>query len=239
MKKVLFWFFQNPTAMTALISILIALLAYLYQRREKKKYRAYEIAVDYANDIIPRMRIVNSIIESLGLQSIFKKLEGFTSFDNLELISLLKKQDLCINDIEARLKSIESLHFNVAQIGNCIDFQSKTNWKLISEVPEDKVFDLNAKVFKRFTIDTLNKMEAMAMLMRYNLADEKMIYQSLHQTFLSSIFICYYFIAVDNFLGDNRYFDNMIWLYWQWNHRKQKERKKTLHNSTPYKSMKL
>ena len=56
-------------------------------------------------------------------------------------------------------------------------------------------------------------------------ADETIVYQSLHQTFFSTIKMLYYKIAVQNNVTKDKYYTHTIKLYKQWRDRdKQNER---------------
>ena len=65
----------------------------------------------------------------------------------------------------------------------------------------------------------LNNLEWFAMSCRYGLADEKMLYQSLHQTFLSHIWLLYFYICKSNFNNEDKLYTNIIWLFNLWKDR--------------------
>lgn len=67
--------------------------------------------------------------------------------------------------------------------------------------------------------DLLNILEYFCMYLNTGVADEKVIYQSLHQSFLAVVKVCYYDIAVLNETGKDKYYTNIIELYSHWNNR--------------------
>lgn len=72
------------------------------------------------------------------------------------------------------------------------------------------------------TISTLNKLEWIAMNFTSNIANEKVIYQSLHQVYLKTCLSGYIIIANRNREGHEKYYLNLIEHYNDWNKRKQK-----------------
>ena len=74
--------------------------------------------------------------------------------------------------------------------------------------------------------DMLNQLEWFSMSCRYGLADEKIIYQSLHQAFLETVRVLYPFISKSNIDNEDKFYTNIIWLQDKWNKRRTKIRKK-------------
>lgn len=72
------------------------------------------------------------------------------------------------------------------------------------------------------TVHTLNKLEWIAMNFTSNIANEKIIYQSLHQVYLKTCLSGYIIIANRNREGHEKYYLNLIEHYNNWNKRKQK-----------------
>lgn len=69
----------------------------------------------------------------------------------------------------------------------------------------------------------LNKLEYMAMEFRTGLADEEIVYQSLHQLYLSLVKSLYGSIALVNIKQTDKYYSNVIWLYGKWAERYSKK----------------
>lgn len=67
--------------------------------------------------------------------------------------------------------------------------------------------------------DTLNLLEYFCMNFNSGIADESVVYQSLHQSFLAVIKMLYYFIATQNKTGKDKYYTNIIKLYNKWSKR--------------------
>lgn len=65
----------------------------------------------------------------------------------------------------------------------------------------------------------LNNLELFAMSCRYELADEKMIYKPLHDSFLSYMWLFSFYICKLNVNKGNKMFTNAIWLFNLWKER--------------------
>lgn len=64
--------------------------------------------------------------------------------------------------------------------------------------------------------DTLNNLEYMCMYIATNVADEKCIYNSLHQQFLKAIALLYFEISFTNTDNKDKYYTNIIHVYNLW-----------------------
>jgi len=124
-EKLFEWFFATPTSIIALISAIIALLAYKYQRRLQKKYNACLIAERYAKEILPRMRIFKSILEDIGVIGLLPHTEGVSRFDLAELKDLLQKDNRDVNAIKSRFMTITIDMWKKAILKTGSDFCSK------------------------------------------------------------------------------------------------------------------
>ena len=54
---------------------------------------------------------------------------------------------------------------------------------------------------------------------RYGLADEELIYQSLHQVFLSTVLMLYPIICESNTSNEDKHYTSIIWLFVKWRDR--------------------
>lgn len=74
--------------------------------------------------------------------------------------------------------------------------------------PENKI--------RSIITDTLNILEYLSMYINTKVADEKYIYNSLHQQFLQSIWLLYFEISLVNTDNKDKYYTNIIQLYNVW-----------------------
>ena len=233
------WLFSIPMPLVAMVSAAVALSAYLYQRNEKRKQKAYEVAAAYANHLIPRFRIIGYILEEIGMKEHTRKFTDMMRFDNSELNKYLQDWGKTNLDFYDLMKKIDRdiIERSVAKAGyNIIDYWGYT---LISGQAQEHRPDIYRIGFEKMVINFLNELESMAMLFRYNIADEKIVYQSMHQSYLGHMSNWYYFISYDNYTNECRYYDNLIWLYHKWNCRKSKRSRRFKRWAYSYKGRKL
>lgn len=70
----------------------------------------------------------------------------------------------------------------------------------------------------------LNKLEWMSMYFNLGVADENVVYQSLHQTMLNTITALYIWISYRNTDPCEKYYDNVITLFNRWHEKRNKKR---------------
>ncbi len=171
------------------------------------------------------MRIFKSILEDIGVIGLLPHTEGVSRFDLAELKDLLQKDNRDVNAIKSRFMTITIDMWKKAILKTGSDFCSKEWYNMLTAeaVADPHIISIS---FEKFAHNLLNDLEAMATSLRYNIADEKLIYQSLHQTYINYKRIFYFFISNENTLDENRYYENIVWLYCKWESRKQTQHKK-------------
>lgn len=220
--KVVKWLFSNPTAIIALMSMLIALLAYKHQRKSTRKQNAVLTAEKYAREMLPRMRYIYILLDRAMLITTCNKFTDFRFFTEKELHELLLKAETDEAKFKTALNGLkkENLNDAIAFSGGS-EYIHQQHLALLEIA--DNTPNILGTAATRFIKDFLNDMEAMATLLRYNIADEKLIYQSLHQTYLKYMKYWYFFISDENRKDQDRFYSNTIWLYNHWSKRKNKD----------------
>lgn len=72
--------------------------------------------------------------------------------------------------------------------------------------------------YDKDALNLLNKLEQFAMYLNNNIADEEVIYQSIHQTYIKTVVSMYFDIAnMNDHTKNDKYFTNIITLYNTWN----------------------
>jgi hypothetical protein len=64
--------------------------------------------------------------------------------------------------------------------------------------------------------EILNNLEFFAMHFTHGTADDSVVYQSLHQSYIETIRLLYYDIAANNIPGESKLYTNTIELYNKW-----------------------
>jgi len=75
-------------------------------------------------------------------------------------------------------------------------------------------------------VTLLNHLEYFSMQFTSKVADEKAVYQSLHQAFLKTIKLMYVYIAMMNKNNNSKYYTNIIELFTSWEKRRVKHTEK-------------
>lgn len=75
-------------------------------------------------------------------------------------------------------------------------------------------------------VEFLNALEYFSMAFVQNVADDDVVYQSLHQTFLGMVKYFYFLIVFRNRSSENKYYTNITDLYIKWLKKEQKQKNK-------------
>ena len=225
MKLFFEWLFATPTPLVAVISAIIAYLAYNHQRKLNKKNRALTIAEMYAEKVIPRLRYVASLLGAIECEVYTAEFNSPKDFTEQELTEFLKKKNINIEDFKSLFKNIKKEDLEKAYIqSGCNSYISECHKCLIysTQINNEGIGD----AIYKFILDLLNDIEAFSSQFYYNIAEEELVYPILHQTFLSHIKNLYFFIAERNRFDQDRYYLFTIWLYDRWVIRKEKQSNK-------------
>lgn len=192
--------------------------------------RAIDLSEYYKDNILTYLSAINYVFEISGVNKILDTIhpKNMKRFDKTELNKLFTPD---------QIKSLRNIQ------------QSPRFVKAVLEANEIYDLDLNIRIFtmeeyhddkkkKICKIDTesvsvafmsnlinrvLNNMEFFALHFKHKTADESVIYQSLHQTYLRSIPYLYYYIANANSDPSEKLYTNVIWLYEEWNKTKNQK----------------
>lgn len=231
--------FEIITLIIAACSALCAFLVYFYQRRQAKKTGACDLAKYYAETIIPRASFISYVFSANSYVSTCKDV---FSLDKISVFTKTEMEKIMATASEDEKKIIESnkapkpdtLLFHRIRLSEAKDELEMYN-NLLDRRNTDDALQKNQKILDElfllsgFECDRatlLNDLEAFSMRCRYKVANEKFLYQSLHQTFLADIQMLYYSIAVCNINGEDKYFTNLIWLFNVWKKRLIKNKTK-------------
>lgn len=173
----------------AIITFLSVFLFYLDYRSKKSKEMAEKsilVAEKFANEIISRISIISLVFKSAGLTDIAKRVK-FTKFYDFDSTELNELYDQ--KAIDKYLNTLNSLSFNVG----------------------DKEQGALA-----YVSETLNCLEYLCMYVATDVADEKYIYDSLHDVFFTIVHLLYIIIAFRNKDYKNVYYSNLSYVFNTW-----------------------
>lgn len=213
------------------ISVLCAFLAYRHQKNRSKKAEACNLAQYYANSIIEKYGLIITVFNSTGLTELVKTkldLKELKDFDKNELTRLLEKKNMTLDSFKAKMENISPEAIFEAMV-NCASSEADRDQKIRSYLDQGK--DGKNQIINGFFLQRdfrheigflLNELEWFSMSCRYGLADEKLLYQSLQQSYLSTVWILYYYISIQNIKNEDKYYTNVIWLFTVWYERLNK-----------------
>ena len=233
-------FFDHPetifdfgTMLVAAVSAFCAFLAYHNQRTRSAKSAACDLAKYYANNIIERYTFVDDVYSSNGYTELVKKIfpiSKIKEFTYQEMLDFIKES----SNGACPLKNAPSipdelfLKYKLCNVKSAAEqaqyAHQNSQHKMIEEDESKKnplQNDLHVVEGK-----LLNDLEWFSMQCRYGVADEKLLYQSLHQTFLAEVQLLYLQISIVNRSSEDKYYTNTIWLFEKWKNRLMKYRAK-------------
>ena len=162
------------------------------------------------------------MLELTGLKKHCDKFSGFIDFTAKELDESLRKAECTADDFINLFKNIDTGILDAAFVNSGCSSHVRPFHESIYIIMD---CDSKKIAFHKYIIDLLNDLEAFSLQFHYNLADEKLVYQSLHQTFLDNMRNWYFFISNENRFDQDRSFLNVIWLYQVWEKRKDADEK--------------
>jgi hypothetical protein len=170
--------------------------------------------------------LMANVFHFTGLEEYVKDcicLGEIKSFDREELERLLSGKGVRpeefykrINDVDpfvilnCRLASTYSAQERESVLKDSVEVDPETGERKLKNAP----FILN--YFGQERANLLNQLEWFGMNCRYGLADEELLYQSLHQTYLNIVWVLYPFISRSNTCNEDKHYTNVAWLFDKW-----------------------
>lgn len=175
--------------------------------------RAIDLSEYYKNNILNYYPALKYIFDETGISKIVGNLriDQLNDFDIQELKTLFSSEQI------KKLKEIQNSEEFAKTVINAnviYGLKSSIDIKLNSENAMLTAYISN------IVNELLNNMEFFALHFSHKTADESVIYQSLHQTFLEIVQYNYYEIAERNIDSTSKYYTNVIWLFNIWRNRK-------------------
>lgn len=183
--------------------------------------KAIDLSEYYKDNILAYIAAMEYIFDNSGISEIFSKIDksNIELFDQKELFIYIKDED------RDKLKKIQNtVKFSeVIANANAI-YNLGLNDELIKLCRKHDCTKFEQKQISTFLgkliTKILNNMEYFSMHFTHNVADETVVYKSLHQTYIKLVKMLYYHIAIKNPLSTTtKYFTNIIELYKIWNDR--------------------
>ena len=211
---------------------------YLSKKAENRQLKlitiqkSVDLAEYYKDNILNLYEILCFVYEATGISELLnqidsKKMRDFDKTECDEIVSV---------EIQNKLKNIQQSSEMINSILNANNmFGLNLNFmrvKINKKDGEESVLINKENIMTSFTVEVknklLNNLEFFAMHFEHNTADETVVYQSLHQTYIQMVRMLYYNIAQSNETADAHFYSNVIGVYKLWNNRKNIEKKEII-----------
>lgn len=208
----------------AIISAVVALVTYLKGRKKQRIEKAMELAKYYKDEFLWKYQLFTLYIEesehSKRLLKLIseKEISDFTQEEMKEIVEKNFQKKGYSNKEEALNKLKDTLF-------KCDKELLEIIFVRFEQLKEENIQILEKRIFDE-AISCLNNLEWFAMNFTTKLANDKCVYQSLHQTYIDTVRCCYFFIASINVDWTEKYFTHLIALYNKWIKKKAKQAKK-------------
>lgn len=221
--------------LATVVSVVCAFKAYNHQKERARKEAACDLAKYYAENIIKRYGFVTLVMISSGLESRVKELfryKELSEFNYSEMLSFIEKKELSYDDVRESFENVDPQAVLDARI---LFSSSQERGDIIREYIAPSTDGSEKRInnpgllqseFLKEVSDFLNDLEWFSMSCRYGISDEELLYQSLHTTFLSTIWSLYFYICNNNSTNEDKLYTNVIWLFKKWRKRLFKIQKK-------------
>ncbi len=228
--------FQIVSSLFVISGVFIAVWQYVStSRSEITKYKservqkAIELSGYYKDKILCNMSFLLKVYQDTGILEVIKgvKASKFHDFDEVEL-----KENYSEKQIEEIARIIHSQDFikSVMETGELFDFTKGLTERRVSKSGDNTIVEtvvntpkLHHSFMDNIVMSTLNNLEYFAMHFTHKVADESVVYQSLHSTYLEMVRILYYNIAINNKMLKPKLYTNVVELYNIWNEKAKKQ----------------
>lgn len=233
--EILYYFSQFISSIFVISGVIIAVWQYYLSSKNTKTnleimqvQRAIDLSEYYKDNILNYFPAIRYIFSQVGITDIFENIsiDKMIDFDSHELEKLLTPaqiqnlQNIQYSNefLKAVLEANDiyglNLHFRSLEV----EFEKEGRKGKIMRI--DKT-SLSATFMSNLLNAVLNNLEFFALHFRHNTADESVVYQSLHQSYLRMIPYLYYYIAKQNTDSSNKLYTNVVWLFREWKFKKE------------------
>ena len=214
----------------------------LYQKELKTITKAIDLAGFYKDEILTNSRKLRSIYKKIGIYDILQtiNISNMVEFDVIELEEVLSQEQ-----IDQIKKNGEKYHVDTAlkdvgiayNIEECYTYSGKADD--IQKTVDTQKADINTngeeekelqevEDYAKLMVSLLNNLEYFSMYFIHKTADESVVYQSLHMTYIEIVRMLYYDIASINKTGERKFFMNTIKLFNIWRKKAEISRKQEI-----------
>lgn len=232
---------QIIVGIAAVIGAVIGVWQYVLTarcERAKMKNDRVEKAINlseyYKNNILTDVAALRFVFETSGITEILSKIrvDDMENFDSDELNDLLSSAD--IKKLSQIMKSKEMAQCIIITekvygvelgVDKCVNITTVENGK---QKVEMDTAGLSRMFMSQIVNKLLNNMEYFAMSFTHKVADESVVFQSLHQTYLEAVQLLYYDISKNNRADGRQFYTNVVDLYKIWYNKGKENRENVI-----------
>lgn len=183
----------------------------------QSKNKAVELSNYYKDNILSAIFYVTEVLERCGIIEKLRNVRNadIKEFTESELFELTSAD--IIQQIRATLKRKESVKIMLIARRTLSDTAVMQFPEIDDDSLSEKVVNRLNGEFWNIVADTLNSLEYFAMNFTSKVADESIVFPSLHQTYFKVVRALYFHIAAQNRHPKDKYYTNIIALYHEWN----------------------
>ncbi len=242
----LYYSVQIVTGIYVVIGAVVGVWQYCISTRSEiiknesdKVCKAIDLAGYYKDNIIIPFSSVKYVYDKIGATDIIKAIskEKMVNFDTDELNDTLSEHDLKALKESAKtpefVKAVQeanhiyNLNMHESSDPICDDLSNT----ITDNASENDLASIIATSYMLGQMrDLLNNLEYFAMFFTHNIADESVVFQSLHQSYFNVVETMYHHISSINTVPNHKYYVNTIELYKEWK-KKDRENQRNIENA--------
>lgn len=218
----------------------VALWQYVYNKRKERDFRdkervqlAVEIAKFYKENVLAYSRDLKAKLSQIGMMDIAEsiKMEQIEHFDVHEMEQVYTAEQLeIIRDVREKYKienQVNEKSVSYRPMETIVNDEGQQS-EVVASVEQG--IEKIGKEYVESMFEILNNMEIFAMYFVHETADETVVYQPLHMSYLEIVRMLYYDIAYANRNGARKYYINTIILFNKWKERAENKKNKEIFN---------
>lgn len=195
------------SAIIAFVALILSLKSFFYERNKSHIMLAIELSKQYKE-------ILNQFTEIYHLIRAHEEIYAIINEIPLSANSAFSKNSL--NRIIPSKKEQELLNGFFNDLDKMEENITIKNYYSYNITAQETDIETIRHYYQQKSISILNDLEAFCMAFVHNIADDRVVYRSLHQSFFEIIQIYYYKIASRNISEKDCYYTNIISLYSKW-----------------------
>jgi len=196
----------------------------IYYHDKERIQLAIDIAEYYKENILTHSRSLKELLEKMRVIDIIESID----LEKIEFFDIDENKKIYSKDQLNKLKNIRKQYY----IEKTVNDQSVSYRSISLEQDDNEIVKKNEEIKKtgeqyaNLMFKILNNLEIFAMYFVHETADESVVYQPLHMSYLEIVRMLYYDISYANRGGEKRFYINTIKLFNVWKEKALAQQKK-------------